>query len=75
MRAEKTDKFAILKDKKKSPEYEEWFLRYRPLDEKEMDETKSKTKGKTKTRGSKKTKGKTKTRGSKKTKKRKGLFF
>jgi hypothetical protein len=34
MRAEKTEKFAELKDKKGKPEYEEWFLRYRPLDNK-----------------------------------------
>ena len=32
IRAEKTEKFAELKDKKGTPEYEEWFLRYRPLD-------------------------------------------
>jgi hypothetical protein len=40
MRAEKTEKFAELKDKKTTPEYEEWFLRYRPLDTKETDATK-----------------------------------
>ena len=32
IRAEKTEKFAELKDKKGTPEYDEWFLRYRPLD-------------------------------------------
>ena len=35
MRAEKTTKFAELKDKKGTPEYDEWFLRYRPLDTKD----------------------------------------
>jgi len=76
MRAEKTEKFAELKDKKKTPEYEEWFLRYRPLDPVEKETTKSKSKkSKSKTK-----KTKTKPRGkqgkTKKTKtKRKGLFF
>jgi hypothetical protein len=32
MRAEKAAKYTELKDKKNSPEYEEWFLRYRPTD-------------------------------------------
>jgi hypothetical protein len=32
MRAKKTEKFAELKDKKGTPEYDEWFLRYRPTD-------------------------------------------
>lgn len=41
MRAKKTEKFAELKNKKGTPEYEEWFLRYRPLDTK--DEPKNKT--------------------------------
>jgi len=48
MRAEKTTKFAELKDKKGTPEYDEWFLRYRPLDAKndeEMDGKKGKLKG------------------------------
>ena len=68
MRAEKTEKFAELKDKKGKPEYDEWFLRYRPLDEKEP--TPSKKTKKTK-KGYKK-----KTKSSKKRKtKRKGLFF
>jgi hypothetical protein len=40
MRAAKTSKFAELKDKKKDPEYEEWFLRYRPLDAKDKDKDK-----------------------------------
>jgi hypothetical protein len=65
MRAAKTDKFAELKNKKKDPEYEEWFLRYRPLDTKELNNDKDKTKS-TRKNGSKKTK---------KTKKKRGFFF
>ncbi len=34
MRALKSEKFAELKNKKTSKEYEEWFLRYRPIDNK-----------------------------------------
>ena len=34
MRAEKAEKYTELKGKKNDKEYEEWFLRYRPLDEK-----------------------------------------
>jgi len=69
MRAEKTAKFAELKDKKGKPEYDEWFLRYRPLDVKETNETNetNEIKKRKKTKKSKKTKTKTK--------KRKGLFF
>jgi len=62
MRAEKTEKFAELKDKKKTPEYDAWFLRYRPLDAKE-------------TTPSKKTKKTKRAKPKKKTKKRNGLFF
>ena len=66
MRASKTEKFAELKNKKKDPEYEEWFLRYRPLDAKELNNDKEKTKS------SKKNKSKK----SKKTRKKsRGLFF
>jgi hypothetical protein len=68
MRAEKTTKFAELKDKKGTVEYDEWFLRYRPLDTKEMEGVSKKTKkGKTKRRSKK-------TKKTKKTKKRKGFF-
>ena len=89
MRAAKTDKFAELKDKKGKPEYDEWFLRYRPLDAKEIDEkdktnktkktkntknTNNKTKNKTKTNNKTK-KTNNKTNKTKKTNKRKGLFF
>jgi hypothetical protein len=38
MRAEKSEKFNELKSNKNAPEYEEWFLRYRPNDIKEMRE-------------------------------------
>lgn len=64
MRAAKTDKFAELKNNKKSPEYEEWFLRYRPLDAKELNNNNDKDKTKS-TRKNKKNK----------TKKKKGFFF
>jgi hypothetical protein len=57
MRAEKTNKFAELKNKKGTPEYDEWFLRYRPLDAKdEINMKKSKirkTRVKSKKRGKK----------------------
>jgi hypothetical protein len=69
MRAEKTEKFAELKDKKGTPEYEEWFLRYRPLDPVE-----TKIKKTTKTKTTNKTNKTNKTRKKRKVKK-KGLFF
>ena len=50
-----------LKDKKNDPEYEEWFLRYRPSDKEKKITNKSIT-------------NKNKKRKTKKTKKR-GLFF
>jgi hypothetical protein len=40
IRAEKAEKFAELKGKRNDPEYEEWFLRYRPLDKQEEKEKK-----------------------------------
>lgn len=43
MRAEKARKYAELKDGKKGPEYDEWFLRYRPNDTKEDKTIKSKS--------------------------------
>ena len=46
MRAEKAEKFKELKDKKNTPEYDAWFLRYRPTDtKKEKGETKEEKKG------------------------------
>ena len=72
MRAEKTDKFAELKDKKGTPEYDEWFLRYRPLDAKEKDGVSKKTKrSKPKTN---KSKSKSKKNKKGKTRKIKGFF-
>jgi Poly(A) polymerase catalytic subunit len=67
MRAEKAQKYTELKDKKNDPEYEEWFLRYRPLDtkndsndESEIKRVKNKT---NKLKINKKNKRKTKRRG------------
>lgn len=76
MRAEKTTKFAELKDKKGTAEYDEWFLRYRPLDAKETDELdkqdkKKKGNGKT-VKGNKGNKEKRKKRKTRRT--RKGFF-
>jgi hypothetical protein len=78
MRAAKTSKFAELKDKKKDPQYEEWFLRYRPLDAKELNNdnekpktNQSKKNGKNRTNQSKKN-GTNKTN---KMRKNKGFFF
>lgn len=61
MRAHKAEKYLELKDKQDDPEYEEWFLRYRPLD-------------KTKENSLKKTKSNKSNRKKRKTKKRKGFF-
>ena len=36
MRAEKAEKYIELKDNKKNPEYEDWFLRYRPIEKTEV---------------------------------------
>ena len=71
MRAEKAEKYNELKDKKNSSEYEEWFLRYRPLDNEENTNKLNKNKNKTNNPKSNKT-NKFK---SNKTKKRKGTFF
>ena len=83
MRAEKTSKFSELKDKKGTPEYDEWFLRYRPLDtnlgkdeapDQRVNQNNDKTKKTTKKDVNKKTtKPKTKTKKAKN--KNKGLFF
>jgi hypothetical protein len=51
MRAEKTEKYKELQGKKNSQEYEEWFLRYRPQDDKKAK--KKKTVKLTKTKKSK----------------------
>jgi len=66
MRALKTEKYNELKDKPKSEEYEQWFLRYRPLDKK-INENSMKSKDKVK---------KTKVQRKKKSKKtQKNRFF
>jgi hypothetical protein len=70
MRAEKAEKFTELKGKKNDPEYEEWFLRYRPLDTNNEDDNNSKTEKPKKTRSNKGMKRKNKT----KTKRKKGLL-
>ena len=44
MRAIKTEKYNELKSKPNTEEYEEWFLRYRPVDSNKKDEKKDKTK-------------------------------
>ena len=69
MRAEKSEKYIELKDKKNSQEYEEWFLRYRPADkiENKTNKTDKTNAPRKKTRGKRSAKSKTK--------KRKGLFF
>jgi endogenous inhibitor of DNA gyrase (YacG/DUF329 family) len=68
MRAAKTEKFAELKNKKKDPEYEAWFLRYRPLDSKVLNNEKEKPTQTKKTKNIKKNK-------MNKTKKKRGFFF
>jgi hypothetical protein len=62
MRAEKAEKFTELKGKKNDPDYEEWFLRYRPAETKEITKD---TQKKTKRNKRKK----------RQTRKRKGIFF
>ena len=83
MRAEKAEKYNELKDKKNSTEYEEWFLRYRPLDNEENTNKLNKNKT-NKLKSNKTNKFKSnktnkfnpnKTNKKQKTKKRKGTFF
>ena len=68
MRAEKAEKFTELKELRGKPEYDEWFLRYRPIDKKEEKEKKKEKKKANKTR-------KSKSKSKSKSKKSKGLFF
>jgi hypothetical protein len=79
MRAAKTDKFAELKDKKGKPEYDEWFLRYRPLDVKEKTnqttETTETKKNLKKNRITKTNKTNKTNKTKKITKKKRGFFF
>jgi hypothetical protein len=63
LRANKAKKYTELKGKRDNPEYEEWFLRYRPTDIKQPKQQKEQTKK------SKQQKKKRKTR------KKRGLFF
>lgn len=75
MRAEKAEKFKEFKDKKKTPEYDAWFLRYRPTDtKKDKDDDKKEGKGEKEDPSSSSQKTKSKKKRSKKTKKRKGFF-
>lgn len=71
MRAEKAEKFKELKDKKKTPEYESWFLRYRPTDTKKGESDSKEANPKTKSKRSHTLKKKKKAI----TKKKKGFFF
>jgi hypothetical protein len=77
MRAEKAEKFVELKDKRNDPEYDEWFLRYRPLDKKINTESINDTKNNKQTNKGKSNKNnKSKTnKKRRKTRKRRGLFF
>jgi hypothetical protein len=77
MRAEKAEKFVELKDKRNDPEYDEWFLRYRPLDKKINTEGINDTKNNKQTNKGKSNKNnKSKTnKKRRKTRKRRGLFF
>ena len=76
MRAEKAEMFSKLKGKKNDPEYDEWFLRYRPLDQ-SLTQQNNNYPGKNKTKTSKRKENKTRKRKGKrnKTRKRKGIFF
>lgn len=66
MRSEKAKKYNELKNKKNAPEYEEWFLRYRPTENAETGKTEN-------TGNTKKTRGNNKKK--RKTRKKKGIFF
>lgn len=67
MRAEKAEKYAVLKDKPDALEYEEWFLRYRPSDKYEDNQMSNNAKSNAKSKSRRKKKNKTQ--------KRKGFFF
>jgi len=70
LRAEKAEKYVELKDKRGKPEFDEWFLRYRPQDAIKKNDEKDKT-NKNTTDKTKKTKSKTKKNKTKK----KGWFY
>lgn len=69
MRSIKTEKYNELKNKQNSEEYEEWFLRYRPIDAKKKDDAKINDKTKLKKSKTKKPKSK-----KSKTYKKKNIF-
>jgi hypothetical protein len=84
IRAEKAEKFAELKGKRNDPEYEEWFLRYRPLDKQEEKEKKRNqekrnqekvNQEKVNQEKDKKTKSNRKKKNKTKKQKQKGFFF
>ena len=77
MRAEKAEKFVELKEKKGSPEYEEWFLRYRPVENADSDSEKKGDKNKNKNKKTRKNSFKKtlKRKNNKSKKKKKGFFF
>jgi hypothetical protein len=75
MRAEKSEKFKELKDKRNSKEFEEWFLTYRPID-KMKTKTGTGTKAVTKVTATKSKSLKKATKAKKKSQKRgRGGFF
>lgn len=63
IRAKKAEKYNELKDKKKDQEYDEWFLRYRPSEQKNQDKKKEK-------KETRRNKNK-----NRRTRKRRGIFF
>jgi hypothetical protein len=73
MRAEKAEKYAELKGQRGKPEYDDWFLRYRPVDKKEEKEKEKEKEKANMEKQSKKTK--TNRKRKSKTKKLRGLFF
>jgi hypothetical protein len=77
MRAEKAEKYTELKGKQNGTEFEEWFLRYRPLDSKnEKDEKKPYNKFNKTNKSNKSNKSnKINRKKKRKTRKRRGLFF
>jgi hypothetical protein len=74
LRAEKAEKYSELKDKRGKPEFDEWFLRYRPQDTIKKDSVKNDKKNKT--TNSKTTKNKTTNYKTTKNKnKKRGWFY
>lgn len=75
MRAEKAEKFKELKDKKKTAEYESWFLRYRPTDGKKDITEANEEKDKPSSPKNKSKRPHNLKKKKSKTKKKKGFFF